>query len=188
MYLEVNLLSSKISNISHQIKWQVTLRDSFSISSHPYSLSFSVQNMSYLLHFYFKFLSSGSRSWAPGGSNKEQQHQPGIQHTHAASITLSSSRQPRWRIPMTASSQWNYLMTKVCEWVSDITFENYYLTNLEYIDDATLFSNSVNQLGDTLTIHREESAKLGLQGNWAKTKLMLEMTQTLLVFILTPIL
>lgn len=66
----------------------------------------------------------------------------------------------------------DYLMTKVCKEVPGVSFANYHLANLEYVDNTTLFSNSTHQLRNSLTVNQEEAAKLSLQVSRAKTKLV----------------
>lgn len=43
---------------------------------------------------------------------------------------------------------------------------------MEYMDDTALFCNLIDQLRDTLTTYRVESAKLDFQLSQTKTKLM----------------
>lgn len=66
----------------------------------------------------------------------------------------------------------DHLMTQVCEQVTGVSFGNLHLADLEYADDTTLFSNSLQHLSSALTIYQTEAAKLGLQVSWQKTKLM----------------
>uniref|UniRef100_A0A3Q2Y439 Reverse transcriptase domain-containing protein n=1 Tax=Hippocampus comes TaxID=109280 RepID=A0A3Q2Y439_HIPCM len=66
----------------------------------------------------------------------------------------------------------DHLMIRVRQQVSGMSFGNFHLTNLEYADDTTLFSNSLQDLSSALSIYQTEAAKLGLQERWQKTKVM----------------
>ncbi|KAJ8287175.1 hypothetical protein GJAV_G00048520 [Gymnothorax javanicus] len=66
----------------------------------------------------------------------------------------------------------DHLMTQVCKEVSGVWLGNYHLTDLEYADNTTLFSSSLQDLSSALTIYTSEATKLGLQVSWQKTKLM----------------
>lgn len=49
-----------------------------------------------------------------------------------------------------------------------MSFGNYTLTDLEYADDTTLFSNTVENLRDPITIFDAEAKKLWLSINYAE--------------------
>ena len=66
----------------------------------------------------------------------------------------------------------DHLMTQVCQRITGVRLGNYHLTDLEYADDTTLFSDTVADLEDGLNIFQKEASKLDLQESWKKTKWM----------------
>ena len=67
----------------------------------------------------------------------------------------------------------DHLMTKVSARVAGVSFGPFELGDLEYADDTALFSNTLEEITQALTVFDEEAKKLGLQINWDKTELML---------------
>ena len=63
-------------------------------------------------------------------------------------------------------------MTKVCQWITGVRLGNYHMTDLEYADGTTLFTDTVADLVAGLSIFKEEASKFGLLVSWEKTKLM----------------
>ena len=66
----------------------------------------------------------------------------------------------------------DHLMTEVSPRIQGVYIGNYKLTDLEYADDTTLFASSGQELHESLKAFSTEAAKLGLEVNWTKTKLM----------------
>ena len=66
----------------------------------------------------------------------------------------------------------NYLMTNICQRITGVRLGNCHLTDLEYADDTTLFSDTVVDLIVNLSVFQEETSKHGPQVSWKKTKLL----------------
>ena len=66
----------------------------------------------------------------------------------------------------------DHLLTQVHQRITGVILGNYHLTDLEYADDTTLFSNTVADLVADLSIFQEEASTFGLQVSWDKRKLM----------------
>ena len=66
----------------------------------------------------------------------------------------------------------DYLMEHVSAMVPGIHLGTYYLTDLEYADDAAIFATNQNDISSALAIFDAEASKLGPRTSWAKTKIM----------------
>ena len=64
------------------------------------------------------------------------------------------------------------LMTQVCHRITGVRLGNYHLTDPQYAEDTTLFSDTVEDLVTGLSIFQEEASKFDLQVSWEKAKLM----------------
>ena len=56
--------------------------------------------------------------------------------------------------------------------IPGVQLGEYQLSDLEYVDDTTLFTESVTDMSSALQIYSKETAQLGISVNWSKTKLM----------------
>ena len=66
----------------------------------------------------------------------------------------------------------DHLMTQVCQRITGIRLGNYHLSDLEFDDDTTLFSDTVAYIVTGLIIFQEEASKFGLLISWKKPKLV----------------
>ena len=66
----------------------------------------------------------------------------------------------------------DYVMRRVCERIQGISLGEQTLKDLEFADDTILLAPNLNELVSALTIYKEEAAKVGLEVNFTKTKIM----------------
>ena len=64
----------------------------------------------------------------------------------------------------------NHLMLWICQPISTVQLGSYYLMDLEYVDNTTLFSNTATDLIAGLNVFKEEASELGLVISWEKSK------------------
>ena len=63
-------------------------------------------------------------------------------------------------------------LTQVCQQISRVQLGSYYLTDLEYVDNTTLFSNMATAFEAGLIVFKEEASKVVLEVTWGKSKVM----------------
>ena len=66
----------------------------------------------------------------------------------------------------------NHIMTHISQQTTEVWLGSYYMMDLEYADNTTLFSNPVIDLEARCNVFQEEAFQLHLQVSWEKTKLM----------------
>jgi hypothetical protein len=67
----------------------------------------------------------------------------------------------------------DYVMTRTTSRLSfGLKFGDRVITDADFADDLAILADSMEQLLEALRILREEAAKVGLQINWTKTKIM----------------
>ena len=101
----------------------------------------------------------------------------GVWDYQSSSVTGARACGPKWRCIFTSSPIYlivmDHLMTKVSARVAGVSLGSFELGVLGYADDAALFSSTLVEISQALTVFDEEAKKLGLQFDWDKTELML---------------
>ena len=92
--------------------------------------------------------------------------------------TTSGVRQGCTAAPDLFNCLIDYLMQKVNDRTRGVNLRNYRITDLEFADDTALFAPDLGTLTEVLEIYVNEATKLGLNINYAKTKIMIASEST----------